>query len=377
MIVLSVRSLSRSLVMIRMQIHGITARLAIVLSFLWTGMQASLVRGQEDSAGTLPGAISTPMWLEATRPNAGRDAKSLDPEGTMQAVPLDEEPVEGFELTDEIDPGSLKTIDGFAGGVCIGENCVPRSRRYSVYRQAEGIFSYMPGDGDQFGWIDFEDTPYNRRNEKSGFTGGLGLHLLSGPNSVALPPRLWDFILGYQTRNTLSDRFSYDLGATVGVYSDFEDSARDGVRYPGHAVGILHVNDSLDAVLGVDYLDRDDYKILPVVGYSWHSDDFPNLNVDLIFPRPRVDYALSGSDRLYIGGLLGGGTWDIEMPGDVNDVMTYRDFRLLFGLEQLDEDGSLSSFELGYVFGRQVEFRSLQPTQDFDDAFIVRWVHRR
>jgi hypothetical protein len=161
------------------------------------------------------------------------------------------------------------------------------------------------------------------------------------------------------------------------VYSDFEDSARDGVRFPGHAVGIVHMNDALDLVGGVDYLDRDDYKILPVIGYSWHSENFPNWNVDMVFPRPRVQFAVNGSERLYVGGLLGGGTWDIEMPGDVNDVMTYRDFRLLFGHEQLKDDGSVSGFELGYVFGRKVEFRSSPQDYTFDDAFIIRWVRCR
>lgn len=291
-------------------------------------------------------------------------------------TPAESEVVEGVELPENIDPSELKTIDGFDSGFCTREYCVPRTRRYTSYRQREGSWSYLPGDGDQFGWIDFEDTPYIRRRDSSGLTTGLGLHLLSGPNAVALPPRLWDFSLGYQIRNTLSDRVSVDLAATVGVYSDFEDSARDGIRFPGHVVGMLHMNDAWDWIAGVDYVDRDDYKILPVAGFSWHSMDFPNLTVDMVFPRPRVDFAMSSRERLYIGGLLGGGTWDIEMPGDFNDVVTYRDFRLLLGLEQLGEKGRLSGLELGYVLGRQVEFRSMQPSVEFDDGFILRWVTR-
>ena len=291
-------------------------------------------------------------------------------------VPLPDEPVEGVELPGTIDLSELKTIDGFTSGFCTEEFCVPKSRRYTRYRQGEGIWSYLPGDGDQFGWLDFEDTPYIDRGEKSGWSVGMGLHLLSGPNAVPLPPRLWDFALGYQMRNTISDRFSYDLAATIGVWSDFEDSARDGLRFPAHAVGIMHISDSWDWIGGVDYLDRDDYKILPVAGFSWHSADFPNWTMDLVFPRPRVDFALSSSERAYIGGLLGGGTWDIEMPGDVNDVMTYRDFRLIFGLERLYEKGRLSGLELGYVFGRQVDFRTLQPGVEFDDGFLIRWVSR-
>jgi hypothetical protein len=283
---------------------------------------------------------------------------------------------EGIETPEWIDPEALRTIEGSDGDACAGELCIPRRRRFTEYRQHEAILSYMPGNGDQLGWIDLEPSPYIGRDEKSGLMGGIGLHLLSGPISVALPPRLWDFNLGYQIRDTISDRFSYDLAVTAGVYSDFEDSARDGVRFPAHAVGIVHMSESLDLVGGVDYLDRDDYRILPVIGYSWCSEDFPNWNVDMVFPRPRVQFALNDTKQLYIRGLLGGGTWDIEMPDEANDVVTYRDFQLLFGLEQVNDDGTASSFELGYVFGRKVELRTSPQDHTFDDAFIVRWVRR-
>ena len=284
--------------------------------------------------------------------------------------------MEVSELPELIDSGTLRTIDGSEGDDCTAQACVPRTRRFTNYRQREGILSYMPGNGEQFGWIDFEVSPYLDRGAKSGLTTGIALHLLSGPTSVALPPRLWDFVLGYQTRDTISDRFSYDLAMTVGVYSDFEDSARDGVRFPAHAVGMVHVSESLDLVGGVDFLDRDDYNLLPVIGYSWHSRAFPNWNVDMVFPRPRVEFAVNDSSLLYIRGLLGGGTWDIEMPDEADDVVTYRDLQLLFGLENRKDDGTVSGFELGYVFGRRVELRSSPRDYLFDDAFVIRWVSR-
>ena len=112
--------------------------------------------------------------------------------------------------------------------------------RYTAYRYEEDAVSWMPGDGEQFGWLSFESPNYLNRTQKSGITANMNLHLLSGPQSVHLPPRLYDFELGYQARNTLSDLFSYEWSAMVGVYSDFEDSARDGVRFPAHAVGMFH-----------------------------------------------------------------------------------------------------------------------------------------
>ena len=248
---------------------------------------------------------------------------------------------------------------------------------YLIYRSAEQSLSYLPGDGDQFGWLSFGSTPYVERGTKSGITTAFNMHLLSGPSVVPLPPRLYDFSLGYQKRGRIQDFMSYDLASSIGVFSDFEDSARDGVRFPGHAVGMLHFKPELDVVFGVDYLSRDDIKMLPVAGISWRPQTMPDLRFDLIFPRPRIDYSIDNQSKFYLAGRLGGGTWDIEFPNNDNDVMTYRDLQLLLGFERRKSDGNLSSLEIGYVFDRRLEFRTLTQPTEFDNAFVLRFVTRK
>jgi hypothetical protein len=247
-------------------------------------------------------------------------------------------------------------------------------QRYTSYRSKESFVSYMPGDGNQFGWLSFDSPNYLARDAHRGVNTNFNIHLLSGPLAVPLPPRLYDFELGYQVRNSLSDLFSYEWSAMVGVYSDFEDSARDGVRFPSHAVGMFHPGPRMDWVFGVDYLGRDDIKILPVAGFVWHDPLRPEVRYEMVFPRPRIDLTLSTHSRIYCRGLLGGGTWDIEFPDDGNDVVTYRDYKLLFGIEQSDSDGDLSGWELGWVFGRNVEFRDRPDEYGFDDAFVIRYI---
>jgi len=248
--------------------------------------------------------------------------------------------------------------------------------RYSNYRTDEDDVSYMPGGGDQFGWLSFQYAPYKKSGYRSGFITGFNLHLLSGPDSVALPARLYDFSMGYQVRGRIQDAMSYDLASTIGVFSDFEDSARDGVRFPGHAVGMLHYMPEFDVVFGVDYLSRDDIKILPVMGFSWRPQAIRDLRVDMVFPRPRIDYSITESNRVYLAGRFGGGTWDIELPDNSNDVMTYRDLQLLIGFENRDSGNSWTAIEFGYVFDRSLEFRTLASETHFDDAFLLRFVTR-
>ena len=80
---------------------------------------------------------------------------------------------------------------------------------------------------------------------------------------------------------------------------------------------------------------------------------------------------------MYLAGTLNGGTWDIEFPDESNQVMTYRDYRLVLGFERMDKDGDLSAWEFGYVFGRSLEFRSNPVSTTFGDAFVLQWVWRR
>ncbi|MFO0979274.1 MAG: hypothetical protein U0996_22895 [Planctomycetaceae bacterium] len=247
---------------------------------------------------------------------------------------------------------------------------------YENYRSDTSVWSWIPGGGQDFGWFSMMTSTYEPRGKQTGFGGMINIHWLGGPYTSPLPSRVYDFGIGFQTRDSLSDRFSYDLSTSIGAYSDFEDSARDGIRLPSHAVGMIHVDSSTDIVFGLDYLDRDDYPLLPVFGVSLYNLDVPGLRMDLIFPRPRIEYALSPVARGYISGELGGGTWDIEFPDETNKVMTYRDFRLLVGFEKA-HDKSLGAIEFGYVFGRKLEFRNDPVSTDFQDAFVIQWVHRQ
>ena len=244
---------------------------------------------------------------------------------------------------------------------------------YAAYRTEQNSLNWLPGGGEDFGWLDWTTDPYLRRGNDTGLTGAFNIHWLSGPNSTPLPPRLYDFVLGYQLRDEFSDRLSYDLFTSVGIFSDFEGSAREGVRFPSHAVGMFHVNQSVDFIFGIDYLDRDDINVLPVVGVSLRDVFLSGLRMDLVFPRPRIDYMLSDTHRAYLAGSTTGGTWDLES----NRIITYSDYRLLLGFESASKDGSLSAWEFGYVFGRSLQARGTAGDTSFDDAFVIQWVTRR
>ena len=244
------------------------------------------------------------------------------------------------------------------------------------YRVSESSTTIVPTSASDFGWFSLESTPFSPSKAVSpdggtfAFTGGIGIHFLRGPTTTPIESRLFDFVGGLQTRKTINDVFSYDLATSIGVYSDFEDSASDGIRFPSHAIGFFNLG-MADLVFGVEYLDRDDIKLLPVGGIVFRSED---IRAELIFPRPRIDIALDDASSLFFKGNLGGGSWDIERPDESNDVFTYRAFEVTVGIQSIGEE-SLSSVELGYVFDRTIEFRNTNFEESFGDAFIIRFVN--
>jgi hypothetical protein len=223
------------------------------------------------------------------------------------------------------------------------------------YNPALSNIIWLIGSNDQFGMTSLEWFPTLPHRATRGLVTGFGVHFLDGPVQTDMPPRLFDFAIGYQWRERINSDFALDVALRVGAYSDFEASAGN-IRYPGHAVSYTRLSPGFELAFGVDYLDRDDISLLPVAGAIWTPND--NVRIEAVFPRPRAAVRLAGSNRwAYVRGQLGGGTWAIERANLTPDTATYRDLRLALGLESLDAEGA-SAIEVGYVFARELSYRT-------------------
>lgn len=277
------------------------------------------------------------------------------PEPALAAPMLDELPAP--TSLEEI-PGAipLNATDELLGAE-LTENDLQSMRPWVFgYNVRKDDTSWLVGGGDDFGMFSLESYPSLPQEKTWGVVSGIGIHWLGGPIRTDMPPRLFDFQIGLQRREWTSETFGYDVSARIGAFSDFEGSARDGIRYPGHAVGFYRWTPACDFVFGIEVLDRDDVNLLPVAGLILTPRD--DLRLELVFPRPRVEVRISPQSSIYVAGELGGGTWDIERPTLPDDVVTYRDLRLLFGISTCQEDGGESGFEIGYVFDRDLSYRS-------------------
>ncbi len=235
------------------------------------------------------------------------------------------------------------------------------------YRISETWTSWIVGNGDQYGDVSFGVSPYVGAGVKSGFRPGLGVHFLAGPDRTDMPPVLLDFSLAYQKRDVIGD-LAYDVACSVIAASDFEGSSHDGVRFPAHAVGYLAFTETVELVFGADFLDREDIRVLPVGGVLWRPD--AAVRIELVFPSPRIDIQLTDTQRLYLRGGLGGGTWAVERDSELDDLATYYDLQVAIGLGTFPCQGSWSSLEIAYLFDRKLQYTS-GPGDYHPDATVM------
>ena len=229
---------------------------------------------------------------------------------------------------------------------------------------------WIPGSGNRMGVLTIPfDSLKQPQEGKTSFSLEGTWHLVGGPVQTDMPPHLWDFAARLGRRDQLDSFWSYDLALRTGWFSDFKGSARKGLRFPGHGMVYYTPSDQFQLQVGLDYLDRDDIAVLPVFGAAFKP--HPDLRLDAVFPRPRVAYRVEGSRWLYLAGEMEGGTWAIRRADGANDVATYRDYRISLGMQRIDRADSL---EIGFVFGRYLEYRSGTPSYAPLNTTILRHV---
>ncbi len=237
------------------------------------------------------------------------------------------------------------------------------------YRYETSSTEWIFGSDDRFGMFSLKSDHYQPPGAKQGLGFGLEFHFLNGPVRTDMPPRLYDFSIAYQHREQLGP-FAFDVAASVMASSDFEGSSREGIRFPAHAVGFLMFQPAWQLVFGVDYLDRGDVKILPVVGVILLPHD--GIRLEAVFPRPRIVFQLPKQRQFYISGELGGGSWAVERTTMEDDLATYRDLRVCVGLAAVDKGNRYSGIEIGYLFGRRLEYTSGEGDYEPADTAMIR-----
>ncbi|MCA9240845.1 MAG: hypothetical protein KDA37_11625 [Planctomycetales bacterium] len=281
----------------------------------------------------------------------------------------------------------LAQAPGFSGNAPLGaatprasDSVLPPGTRDGVFQKLNMSALWMPRlEDDNVGitGVDLDmvfGLPFPERETPLIITPAYRVKFLEGPDFTDLPSRLHDAEVDFHHFRKVSPNLLLDAAVTVGAYGD-DSRLWDGVRVSGRGLGIYDHNNGWKSVLGVVYLNRAGYSVLPVAGFTYAMDD---LKFDLLFPRPRIAWRTSCTcpdidERwVYLQGEFGGNIWAVERAGGSDDKLAYRDLRVLIGAERKLVGGISRKWELGYVFAREIEYDSEGFASDLDDAFFLR-----
>jgi len=262
---------------------------------------------------------------------------------------------------------------------------LPPGTRDGVFQKLFFTGTWLPQlDNDSLGWGDLETGvvlgfPFFRRDTPLLITPRFGVHYLDRPTVPDLPDKVYDSTIEFRHLRKFGEGpWAMDVAVTLGYYSDFKIDAGQAFRVTGYGIGVYESSPTTKWVFGVAYLNRAGTSVLPVGGVIFEPSS--DVKWELIVPRPRVAWRLpggipgSGDERwFYIAGEFGGGVWSIERPATKTlDLLTSRDYRVMLGYERKIIGGFSRRFEVGYVFGRELEFGSATPDVSLDDTLMVR-----
>ena len=235
-------------------------------------------------------------------------------------------------------------------------------------------------------WVTFAIPFYYNANPLL-ITPGFQLYLWDGPDATGVPPpTLPGSTYGAYIDAAWSPQINNWLGAELeispGVYTDFKHTTSESIRVLGRGLGVLTLTDTLKFKFGIWYIDRIDIKLLPAVGFLCTPN--PDARYEIFFPAPKLAHrcATIGNHNVwcYVRGEYGGGAWTVERPpggtqtGTINDEFEYSDIRVAVGADFLPETqtGLRGFFEVGFVFNRDLVYRSRMPgTTNLDDTMLI------
>jgi hypothetical protein len=257
----------------------------------------------------------------------------------------------------------------------------PTSQKNGLFQKWTSRVTYIPSnDGDPSLGITSLETwvvlglPCPTRENPLLITPGFGAHLLDSSGLPDVPDTLYDAYVQFRWLGKLNGCWGYDLVVTPGYYSDFEDVDGDAFRPTGRAIVSYEWSPTIQLLFGAVYLNREDLQVLPAAGAIYQPSD--DVRWEFVMPRPRYARRISQTCDCekwwYVVGEFGGGSWQVTRDSGAQDVLTLNDYRCMLGYETKLNGGAGYLFEVGYVFGRELEYSSAPIVYDLDSSFVAR-----
>lgn len=260
----------------------------------------------------------------------------------------------------------------------------PPGSRDGVFQKVNLVGAYLPQLGDDgLGLTEAEieavfGLPFLTRHTPLLIRPFYGIHFVDGPSGLDVPPRLHDAAVQFEHFRPLSDDWLLMGDITIGEFADDHSfGTSEALRITGGGAAVYRPNDVWKVVLGAQYIDRANANLLPVAGFVYTPND--DWEYKLVFPVPRISWRLPWTDMpgrderwAYIGAEYGGGAWGVQRASGASDGLDITEYQIFLGYERKIIGGLSRHIELGWVFGRELRYRSRVGDTDLGDTLMLR-----
>lgn len=204
---------------------------------------------------------------------------------------------------------------------------------------------------------------------------------LADGDAFGLPAALYEYSIGASWVRPINDRWMVRTMLGVALATDNKNLSSDAWQFRGGVFAVYEPDEQWQWVVGAVAIGRSDLPVVPAAGLIWKPR--PDFKCDLTFPKPTLSMLIAdnGSRQQwsYIAMGLGGGTSAFERTDGTDDQVTWGDWRVVAGWESTPKSLAGERFtpgfrvgaEVGYVFSRDLEFRSGAPDISLSDAFVL------
>ena len=282
-------------------------------------------------------------------------------------------------------------MPGWAGGWFAGTNALEPPPYQSLFEDFYGRYTWLHGDSGPGGLSDELEIQEIELATSLVIPGSWGIaeefrvtpgfiyDALGGPftpPAFSLPENLYSVYLDAYTLAQLTPQLSGEVNARMGFYSNFDSWNTDVIRLTGRGTLMLKLTPTMTIKGGVEYIDRNDLKLLPAGGVLWEPS--PKTRFDISFPRPKLAkyFTTLGANEVwwYVGAEYGGGAWYVrDMGGNpYTGPIDINDYRAFAGLDFTRPSGLTGFVEGGYVFEREIFYVAVQNVFPLEDTFMLR-----
>jgi hypothetical protein len=158
----------------------------------------------------------------------------------------------------------------------------------------------------------------------------------------------------------------------------FNDTGRNDVGVSGGLTAMWNFSPELKFMFGVMFSPDSSIKVLPMAGFDWAIND--QIDLRLMFPKPRLIYTPNDGWRFYVGADLNMATFrtsdslgtSIGLPQYNDELGTYRDIRIGTGVGYHFSKTISVEADAGYSVSRQTDYTRIDERVEFDPAPYLR-----